>query len=125
MTREEDLKEYSILQLLYAGTLPAFKSFRIEYSFRWKWNYRHNPVQFFLMRWEIKRRKNGKKTFTQIVAVVIFQKMSNDCKSNVSAHQSCTIEVFPLEKKLHAYLVGLPEYCNIWKCFTNSFEAEK
>ena len=51
--------------------------------------------------------------------------MSNDCKSNVSAHQSCTIEVFRLEKKLQAYLVGLPEYCNTWKCFTYSFETEK
>ena len=42
--------------------------------------------------------------------------------SNVSAHQSCTIEVFRLEKKLQAYLVGLPEYCNTWKY---SFETEK
>ena len=65
-----------------------------------------------------KKKKIGikmKKTFTQTVAVgrfLIFQKnlMSNDCKSNVSAHQSCTIEVFRLEKKLQAYLVGLPEY---------------
>ena len=48
------LMEYSILQLLYAGTSPAYKSCRIEYSFRWKWNY--SPV--FLMGWEIKRRKN-------------------------------------------------------------------
>ena len=51
--------------------------------------------------------------------------MSNDFKSNVSAHQSCTIEVFRLEKKLQTYLVGLPEYCNTWKCFTYSFETEK
>ena len=58
-----DLNEYSILQLLYAGTLPAYKSFRMEYSFRWKWNYSH-PSR-------------------------------------------------------------LPEYCNTWKCFTYSFEAEK
>ena len=26
------LKKYSMLQLLYAGTLPAYKSFRIEYQ---------------------------------------------------------------------------------------------
>ena len=38
-----------------------------------------------------------KKTFTQIVAVWTlshFSKISNDCKSNVSAHQSCTIDLF-------------------------------
>ena len=50
-------------------------------------------VQFSLVRWEIKEEKMGnkkKKTFMQIVAVV------DDCKSksNVSAHQSCTIEDF-------------------------------
>ena len=50
--------------------------------------------------------------------------MSNDCKSNVYAHQSCTIEVFRLEKKLQVYLVGLPECCNTWECFTYSFETE-
>ena len=71
-----------------------------------------------------------KKTFTQILAVgrfLIFQKnvMFNDCKSNVSAHQSCTIEVFRLENKLQAYLIGLPEYCNTWKCFTYYFETEQ
>ena len=51
--------------------------------------------------------------------------MSNDSKSNVSAHQSCTIEVFRVERKLQAYLVGLPDYCNTWKCFTYSFETGK
>ena len=74
-------------------------------------------------KWELKRRKHLRK-LSQLDAFSFKKKlMSNDCKSNVSAHQSCTIEVFRLEKKLQAYLVvGLPEYC---KCFTYSFETEK
>ena len=61
------LKEYSILQLLYADTSPAYKNCRIEYSFRWKWNYRYtyfNAVFFNEMGnkkkkiWEIKTIKN-------------------------------------------------------------------
>ena len=49
------------------------------------------------------------------------------CKSNVSACASKLHNrtVFRLEKKLQAYLVGLPEYCNTWKCFTYSLETEK
>ena len=89
------LKEYSILQLLYAGTLPAYKSFRIEYSFRWKCTYRHKCSCFYNEMGSKKKKTCNlkKKTFTQIVAVgrfLIFQKMYNDCKSNVSEHQRCT-----------------------------------
>ena len=56
------------------------------------------PSAVLLMRREIKRRKNGNLKEENIYAncrsctLSHFSKNSNDCKSNVSAHQSCTIE---------------------------------
>ena len=85
------------------------------------------------MRWEIKGRKKWelkiRKHFRKLSQLDAshFSKhlMSNDCKSNVSVHQSCTIEVFRFEKKLQAYLVGLPEYCNTWKCLHTLLKLKK
>ena len=56
---------------------------------------------------------NKKTKFTQLIAVahfLIFQmqfrQISNDCKSSVSAHQSCTIEVFRLENYRNIAILG-------------------
>ena len=56
-----------------------------------------------------------------------FSKISNDCKNNVFAHQSCIIEQsFGWKRNYrHTSYLGLPAYCNTWKCFKYSFEAEK
>ncbi len=76
-------------------------------------------AQFFLGEGKKKKKKGNKKKkeFTQIGTVarfLIFQMqiwdISNDCKSNVSARASKLHNwtLFRLEKKLQAYLVGLP-----------------
>ena len=124
------LKEYSILQLLYAGNVPAYKSCWIEYSFRWKWTYMHTCSSFNEMGSKKKKTWNlKKKTFTQIIAVgrfLIFQKCIMTAKAMcLSINVAHNWTVFRLENRLQAYLVGLPEYCNTWKCFTYSFEAER
>ena len=52
-----------------------------------------------------------KKTFTQTVAVgrfLIFQNIALMTAKAMSAHQTCTIEVFRLEKKLQAYFNSRP-----------------
>ena len=83
------------------------------------------------MRWEIKRRNNGNEKDENIYAncrswmLSHFKKFLMTAKAMCVCASSCTIEVFRLEKKLQAYLVGLPEYCNTWECFTYCFEAEK
>ena len=69
-----------------------------------------------------------KKTFTQIFAVglfLIFQKFRMTAKAMCLHIKLHNWTFFRLENKLQTYLVGLPEYCNTWKCFTYSFEAEK
>ena len=68
-----------------------------------------------------------KKTFTQIATVgrfLIFPKFLVTAKAMCLCIKVAQT-VFRLEKELQAYLVLLPEYCNTWKCFTYSFEAEK
>ena len=69
--------------------------------------------------WEIKKIKKLRNS-SQLHAFSIlkckFREISNDCKSNVSAHQSCTIEVFRLENYRNIAILGSVTY---------SFEAEK
>ena len=67
--------------------------------------------------WEIKRRKNVRK-FLQLHAFSFFK-----CKFLMTAKAMCLrIKV----AQLNSLSVGkLPKYCNTWKCFTYSFEAEK
>ena len=59
--------------------------------------------------WEIKKIKKLRNS-SQLHAFSIlkckFREISNDCKSNVSAHQSCTIEVFRLENYRNIAILG-------------------
>ena len=70
-----------------------------------------------------------KKTFTQIVAVgrfLIFQKFLMTAKAMRLRIKVAQLKSFAWKINLiQTYLVGLLEYCNSWKCFTYSFEAEK
>ena len=62
------LKQYSIMQLLYADTSPAYQNCRIEYSFRWKCAVFFNEVG----NKKEENMGNKKKKITQIVAVAYF-----------------------------------------------------
>ena len=90
------LKEYSILQLLYAGTLPYIyiKVSELNTAVLLQMEMELQVPSAWGKKEEKKMGIKKKKTFyanCRSWTLSHFSKMYNYCKSNVSAHQSCTI----------------------------------